>query len=97
MRVFLSGFIAMDDELILATRIDENRSLFISSVSRKTYLDTDAQVFGSDRGFFVIEQDDSPGGGGFSILAKVASLEAAYRLSELFEALRAPIALPQRG
>ena len=78
----------MDDELILSTRIDDNRSLCISSVSRKTYLDTDAHVFGSDRGFFIIEQDDSPGGGGFAVLAKVASLEAAYRMFELFEALK---------
>lgn len=83
----------MDDELILSTRIDENRSLCISSVSRKTYLDSDAQVFGSDRGFFVIEQDDTPGGGGgFAILAKVASLEAAYRMFELLEAIRTPAA-----
>lgn len=85
----------MDDELILSTRIDANRSLCISSVSRKTYLDTDAQVFGSDRGFFVIEQDDTPGGGGFSVLAKAASLEAAYRMFELFEALRVPAASNQ--
>lgn len=77
----------MDDELILSTRIDENRSLCISSVSRKTYLDSDAQVFGSERGFFIIEQDDSPGGGGFAVLAKVASLEAAYRMFELLQLL----------
>lgn len=85
----------MDDELILSTRIDENRSLCISSVSRKTYQETDAQVFGSDRGFFVIEQDDTPGGGGFAILAKVASLEAAYRMFELFQAIKGSAANSQ--
>ena len=78
----------MDDDFILSSRIDENRSLCISSVSSRTYSESSAKVFGSDRGYFVIERDDSVAGGGLSILAKVASLEAAYRMFELFEALR---------
>lgn len=80
----------MDDDVILAARIDEHRSLCISSVSRKTFSDSEAQVFGSDRGYFIIEHDESKTGGGFSILAKVASLEAAYRMFELLEALKGP-------
>jgi hypothetical protein len=78
----------MEDELILSTRINDSTSLCISPVSRKTFLDTDAHVFGSDRGYFVIERNESVGGGGLSVLAKVASLEAAYRMFELFQALR---------
>jgi hypothetical protein len=72
----------MDEDLYLSTRIDQNRSLCISSLPRKTFEECGAEFFPSDRGFFVYEQDDRLAGG-ISILAKVASLEAAYRLVEL--------------
>jgi hypothetical protein len=80
----------MDDDLILVARIDEKRSICISSLSRQTYLDTDASVFGSDRGFFVFERDEGAGGGELAVLAKTASLEAAYRLAELLEQMIKP-------
>lgn len=73
----------MDDDLIVAAQIDANRSICITSLSRETYLDSDAKIFNSDRGFFVVERDDSLDSRGLSVLAKVASLEAAYRFAEL--------------
>lgn len=53
-------------------------------------METEAAKFGSDRGYFVLERDESVAGGGISVLAKVVSLEAAYRLVELVEQLTQP-------
>jgi hypothetical protein len=74
----------MEDEFFVATRIDEHRSLSISSISRKTYLEAGAEFFPSDRGYFICEHDTRQPQAGLSVLAKVASLEAAYRLVELW-------------
>jgi hypothetical protein len=72
----------MDEDLYLKARLDENRSLCISSISRKTFEECGAEFFPNDRGFFIYEQDDRATGG-ISILAKVASLDAAYRIVDL--------------
>ncbi|WP_036255538.1 MULTISPECIES: hypothetical protein [unclassified Mesorhizobium] len=88
----------MDDDFFVATRIDEHRSLCISSISKKTYLEVGAEFFPSDRGYFICEHDDRQPSAGLSILAKVASLEAAYRLVDLWQSLtQQPNALVTNG
>lgn len=74
----------MDDDLFLSAEIAPNRSLCISSLSSRIYQECASDAFPTERGFFVYEQDHGPAGGGIAVLAKVASLEAAYRFFEIF-------------
>ena len=74
----------MDDEFFAVERIDEYRSLCISSLSRKSFLCSDVSNLGDDRGYFIYEVDERPASGGIQILAKAASLEAAFRLIDLW-------------
>lgn len=73
----------MDDDLFVAQRIDNYRMLCVSSLARKTVSDAEATHLGAETGYFVYEVDDRPEAGGLHVLAKVASIEAAYRLIEI--------------
>lgn len=77
----------MDDDLLAIERINETTSLCVSSLSRKAVEEASVDNLGSYRGFFVYEVQEGPSGG-ISILAKVASLEAAFRLIDLFRQAR---------
>ena len=75
----------MDDDLFMAGRLDDHTSLCISSLPRKTLEEAEIVNLGSDRGYFVYEIDETPLTGGMRILAKVASLEAAFRLLDIWK------------
>jgi len=77
----------MDEEFLAVERIDEHRSLCVSPLSRKVVEESDVANLGSDRGFFVYEVDEGRTGG-INILAKVASLEAAFRIMDIFRLSR---------
>lgn len=77
----------MDDDFFVSTQIDDHRSLCISCISKKTFLEVGAEFFPSDRGYFICEHDSRQPSSGVSVLAKVASLEAAYRLVEVFRSI----------
>jgi hypothetical protein len=77
----------MDEELYVVERIDADRSLCISPLSRKLVVEADAGHLG-DKGFFVYELDERPLRGGIQILAKAVSLEAAFRLIDIFRAMQ---------
>jgi hypothetical protein len=79
---------AMDDDLLAVERIDQYTSLCISTLSRKTIAEADIGNLGSERGFFVYEVSERPVSGGIHVLAKAASLEAAYRLLDIIRAMR---------
>lgn len=74
----------MDDDLFAVERIDEHRRLCISSLSSLTVEEAKVHNLGTRRGYFIYEVDERPTGGGMQILAKAASLEAAFRLVELW-------------
>lgn len=73
------------DDLYVVERLSNSRSLCISTLSKQTITETDSQHLGSDRGFYIYETDDSDVFHGVSVLAKVASLEAAFRLIDLWK------------
>lgn len=81
----------MDDDLFVVDRLDEYRSICISTLARNTILETDAAHLGGDRGYFIYEVDKRPQTGGINVLAKAASMEAAFRLIELWKARREPV------
>jgi hypothetical protein len=77
----------MDEELFLIGRINGTTSLCVSPVSSKTFALAELDNLGGDRGYFLYEIDERPIVGGMQILGKVASLDAAFRLSEIWKAV----------
>ena len=73
-----------DDDLLFVGRLDEHRSICVSSLARETVEEAGADHLGGDKGYFIYEVNDNPLANGISILAKVVSLEAAFRLIELW-------------
>lgn len=73
----------MDDELFEVARLDNYRSICLSTLARDTVQEGEAAHLG-DSGLFIYEVDKRPGAGGINILAKAASLEAAFRLVDIW-------------
>jgi hypothetical protein len=72
------------DDLVVVERLDNCRSLCLSSLALQTVTESEALHLGGDRGLFIYEMDDSLGAAGVQILAKAASVEAALRLIDLW-------------
>ena len=73
-----------DDELLVVKPISNARSLCISTLSRKAFVEAGGGSFASDRGYFLYERDDTPEGRGIEILAKLPSLDAVFKMVELW-------------
>ena len=67
------------------TRLDEHRSICLSPLARDTAKEAGAAYLGGDNGYFIYEVNDSPLANGISVLAKVVSMDAAFRLVELWK------------
>ena len=72
----------MDDILASAT-IGNGSSIHIATLSRKTIQDAGADDLGLS-GYFVFEANDTPEAKGINILGKTLSLDAAFRLIDLW-------------
>lgn len=73
------------DDLFVVERLDHSRSLCLSTLALQTVSECGASHLGGDRGLFIYEMDERLDGGGISVLAKAASLEAAFRLIDLWK------------
>ena len=71
------------DDILASTSIGNGSSLHIATLSRKTIEDVGAEHLGSN-GYFIFEAHDEPNMKGINILGKVASLDAAFRLIDLW-------------
>ena len=74
------------DDLFVVERLGNSRSLCLSTLAYQTVIESDASHLGGDRGFFIYEVDDSHAERGIQVLAKAASLDAAFRLIDLWRA-----------
>lgn len=74
----------MDDDLFVVDKIDENRSICISTLAKNTIINSDAHHLGGGGGYYIYEVDERPVFGGIIVLAKAASSEAALRLAEMW-------------
>lgn len=74
----------MDDDLFAVGRIDGSRRLCISSLASKTVESAEIHNLGGKGGYYIYEVDEQATGG-INILAKAASLEAAFRLLEIWK------------
>jgi hypothetical protein len=72
------------DDLYVVERLGNSRSLCLSTLASQTIVDSDALHLGGDRGLFIYEVDDSQPHRDVKVLAKAASLEAAFRLIDLW-------------
>lgn len=73
------------DDLFVVERLGNSRSLCLSNLAIQTITESDAADLGGECGLFIYEVDDSqPMGGGVQVLAKAASLDAAFRLIDLW-------------
>ena len=61
----------------------DGSNIHIATLSRKTIINADAEHLGFD-GYFLFEAIDKPEVKGIDILGKAASLEAAFRLIDLW-------------
>lgn len=73
------------DDIFISTRIGSLGDLCISTISRATFEAHEIDGLGDDEGYFIFER--SPDGAIREVLAKCASLEAAYRLVELYRSV----------
>lgn len=74
------------DDLFVVERIGNDRSLCLSALALRTVVESEASHLGGDRGLFIYEVDDSRDERGVHVLAKAASLDAAFRLIDLWRA-----------
>jgi len=70
---------------MVVERIGNGRSICISSLSRETVAEAEADHLGGNRGLFIYEMDKGLPGG-IQVLAKVVSLEAAFALIDIWRA-----------
>ena len=86
----------MEQPFVVETRIDDHRSLIISSEPGVTLADvTDAMRFPSGGQYYIRERDNRlPEAQSTYVLANAASLEAAHRLVAVFYAAARPHAAP---
>lgn len=71
------------DDILASANLGNGRSIHIASLSRETIVSAGAEHLGFS-GLFVFEADDTPEAKGISVLGKVCSLEAAFRLADLW-------------
>ena len=72
------------DDLFVVEQLGNSRSLCVSTLAHQTIAEADASHLGGDRGLFIYEVDDSQPERGVHVLAKAVSLDAAFRLIDLW-------------
>jgi hypothetical protein len=78
------------DDILASISIGNGSSVHIATLARKTIENAGAIHLGVD-GYFLFEATDMPDKKGIIILGKVASLDAAFRIADLW-ALRKRVA-----
>lgn len=72
------------DDILASASIGNGASVHIATLSRKTIEGAGASHLGFD-GYFLFEAVDTPEVRGINVLGKVSSLEAAFRLIDLWQ------------
>lgn len=73
------------DDILASSVVGNGSSIHIATLSRKTIENAGADHLGVG-GYFLFEASDLPDKKGITILGKVASLDAAFRLIDLWTA-----------
>ncbi|KRA56247.1 hypothetical protein ASD79_17975 [Caulobacter sp. Root655] len=78
------------DEILATSSLGNGCNLHIATLSRKTIANAGCDHLGYG-GYFVFETSETPGSKGITVLGKASSLEAAFRLIDLWS-IRQPVA-----
>jgi hypothetical protein len=71
------------DDILASASVGNGSSVHIATLSRKTIELAGAEHLGLE-GYFIFEAHDEPQNKGINVLGKVASLDAAFRLIDLW-------------
>ncbi|XYK81742.1 MAG: hypothetical protein ROO70_05875 [Labrenzia sp.] len=72
------------DEILASIRIDNRNSIHIAQLARQTIVDAGAEHLGFG-GYFLFETSDDPMRHGINVLCRVASIEAAFRMIDIWK------------
>lgn len=73
----------MDEGYLGSVRIDGKRSIHIAELSQQSIIDSEAQHLGFG-GYFLFETEDGSCRRGIRVLARVASLDAAFEMLSIW-------------
>lgn len=73
----------MDDGYLGSAKIDNNRSIHIAELSQQSIIDSEAQHLGFG-GYFLFETEEGTPRRGIRVLARVASLDAAFEMLSIW-------------
>ena len=76
------------EDILASVKVGDARSIHIAELARQTVIDSGAEHLGFG-GYFLFETSEGSFAKGISILGKVASLEAAFRMIDLWQARQA--------
>jgi len=71
------------DDILASANLGNGRSIHIATLSRETVIESGAEHLGFS-GYFVFEANDTPDAKGIFVLGKACSLEAAFRLIDIW-------------
>lgn len=72
------------EEILGSVRLDEKRTLHLGMLSPQSLTAFEAEELGFD-GYFLFEADDNQQSKGIKVLGKAPSLDAAFRLLEIWQ------------
>lgn len=75
----------MEEGYLGTARIDNYRSIHIAELSRQSIIDNDAEHLGFG-GYFIFETSKGKTSRGIRVLARLASLEAAFEVLDIWSA-----------
>lgn len=75
----------MNDGYLGSARIDKNKSIHIAELSQQSIIDSDAEHLGFG-GYFLFETDEETHKRGIRVLARLASLDAAFEMLNIWRA-----------
>lgn len=79
------------EDIFLSAEID-GRTVCVSPIAKRTYLEAGGKGLGGDYGYFLYEYQSDNESAGIEILAKAKSIDAALRLFDMLTAPRAVLA-----
>lgn len=75
--------LVMEDGYLGTAKIDNCRSIHIAELSRESIVESEAEHLGFG-GYFLFETNDAEGVRGIRVLARLASLDAAFSMLSLW-------------
>ncbi|MFC7048597.1 hypothetical protein [Emcibacter nanhaiensis] len=72
------------DEILASAYLPDGTNIHIATLSRKTIIDSGAEHLGFT-GYFLFEAIDTSEVKGINVLCRVASIEAAFRLTKIWQ------------